>query len=447
MSILTDDAKAILLLTAYFGRSDSRAAKPLAPKEWGRFAEWLRQQSASPRELLGNGGAGLLDALSDRRFTRGRIESLLARGAAMGLALDKWQRAGLWVMTRSDADYPRALKSRLREASPPVLFGCGARELLASGGTAIVGSRNADDEALAMTRELAKTAVHEGVVVVSGGARGVDEAAMSAALDEGGSCVGVLADNLLRAVSSIRYRRALRDGQLVLVSPFQPEARFLAGNAMARNKYIYCLSDAAIVIATGHGSGGTWSGAIENVKKGWVPLFVRRGLSLEPGREALVESGARWLPENPVSMRALVIGAEQSRESNGPDAAGIPAGTEKARTEAEGCAGVPMMEPSAVGEPDHQRSERAAIGASEAPGEHGPQLAGYSFYRVFLAHLRSHRGRLVEARRLAEQLDLPKPLVDRWLKQALAEGVVVKKRRPIRFEVIESSRQQQTSLF
>ena len=33
----------------------------------------------------------------------------------MGLALEKWQRAGLWVMTRSDADYPVRLKKRLKQ--------------------------------------------------------------------------------------------------------------------------------------------------------------------------------------------------------------------------------------------------------------------------------------------------------------------------------------------
>jgi hypothetical protein len=66
---------------------------------------------------------------------------------------------------------------------------------------------------------------------------------------------------------------------LVLVSPFNPEAGFDVGNAMARNKYIYCLSDAAIVVATSKGSGGTWSGATENLKRNWAPLWVLNHLT------------------------------------------------------------------------------------------------------------------------------------------------------------------------
>ena len=37
------------------------------------------------------------------------------------------------------------------------------------------------------------------------------------------------------------------DNNLVLISPFYPDAGFNVGNAMQRNKYIYCLSDAAMV--------------------------------------------------------------------------------------------------------------------------------------------------------------------------------------------------------
>ncbi|HKF93184.1 MAG TPA: hypothetical protein VKB53_09820 [Gammaproteobacteria bacterium] len=34
----------------------------------------------------------------------------MERGAALGVAVEKWQRAGLWGMTRPELDYPRRFK-------------------------------------------------------------------------------------------------------------------------------------------------------------------------------------------------------------------------------------------------------------------------------------------------------------------------------------------------
>ena len=58
----------------------------------------------------------------------------------------------------------------------------------------------------------------EDIQVISGGAKGVDQEAMLAALGQGGTVVGILADNLGRATVSGKYRQAIRDGRLVLLS-------------------------------------------------------------------------------------------------------------------------------------------------------------------------------------------------------------------------------------
>ena len=46
------------------------------------------------------------------------------------------------------------------------------------------------------------------------------------ALERKGTAVGVLADRLLRTAPSVMYRRYLTAHNLVLVSPFNEEARF-----------------------------------------------------------------------------------------------------------------------------------------------------------------------------------------------------------------------------
>jgi len=177
-----------------------------------------------------------------------------------------------------------------------VLYGSGHRPLLGRGGVAIVGSRDVGDTDLAFTRQLAEQIALAGKSVVSGGARGVDETAMLAALEKEGTVIGVLANDLLKATLSRKYRRALQDHQLVLLSPFNPEARFNAGNAMARNKFIYCLADAAVVVHSGT-RGGTWTGALENLAGEWVPLWIKPSDDPEAGNRALVEKGGQWLDE------------------------------------------------------------------------------------------------------------------------------------------------------
>jgi predicted Rossmann fold nucleotide-binding protein DprA/Smf involved in DNA uptake len=302
-SLLT---QAILLMTVWFTKPGKDDPEPLSPTEWGRFAAWLKGQEKSPEALLtSKDPLDCLEGWLDPSITPDRIRHLLGRSAAMGLALEKWQRAGLWVMTRSDSDYPVRLKRHLKLDAPPVLFGCGNRRLLDQGGIAVVGSRTAGEKELAYTSRLSAWIAAQGRSVISGGARGIDEAAMLGALEKGGTAAGVLADSLLRAATSAKYRKGLMNNDLVLVSPFNPEAGFDADHAMRRNRYIYCLADAAIVVTTSKESGGTWNGALENLKHGWVPLWVRESADPDSGSAALVERGARWLPSGEPDVNAL----------------------------------------------------------------------------------------------------------------------------------------------
>jgi predicted Rossmann fold nucleotide-binding protein DprA/Smf involved in DNA uptake len=298
--------QAVLLLTVWLTKPAKDEPKPLTPTEWGRFAAWLKSQEKSPEMLLaGADPADCLQGWLDRTITPDRLRYLLGRSGALGLALERWQRAGLWVMTRSDADYPSRLKKRLTLEAPPVLFGCGSRQLLDQGGVAVVGSRAARPEDLDFTSRLGAEIAAQGFSVVSGGAAGVDETAMLGALAKEGTASGVLADNLLRAALSAKYRKGLMSKNLVLVSPFNPEAPFNVGNAMARNKYIYCLADAGVVVTTSKETGGTWTGAIENLKNGWVPLWVKENGDADSGNAALVQRGARWLPAS-IAVSSLV---------------------------------------------------------------------------------------------------------------------------------------------
>jgi len=274
--LVNDNLQATLLLCCYFNKNEVGKFKPLTPTEYGPFSRWMHENTFKPADLLQRKDEVLaLWKDPKNKLTKERIEALLSRGASMGFALDKWAKAGLWVMSRIDPDYPKLFKNKLGDLAPPVLFGAGNKALLNSRAVGFVGSRTIDPDDSDFTEEKAQLAVNQGYTVVSGGAKGVDKISMLSALNAGGQCIGVLADSLFRSSASKVYREHLANQKLVLVSPFYPEAGFNTGNAMARNKYIYILSKAVVVVKSDANKGGTWAGAKENLKKGWSVPLVR----------------------------------------------------------------------------------------------------------------------------------------------------------------------------
>lgn len=436
---INEQSQAVLLLTAWFSKPGKGEPKPLTPKEWGRFALWLKERSMAPEALLrGNDLDATLFGWSDKTVSVARIGTLLERAGALGIALEKWQRAGLWVMTRSDPDYPARLKRRLKTDAPPVLFGSGNRQLLNQGGIAVVGSRDANTEDLAFTTDLGGRIALQGRSVVSGGARGVDEAAMLGALERDGTVIGVLADSLLRASSSAKYRRALMDRNLVLVSPFNPEAGFDVGNAMGRNKYIYALSDAAVIVSATEGKGGTWTGAVEALKHAWVPLWVKPHPDPRSGNAVLVGTGARWL-EHRAAIATLVPGEDATQGSS------VAPATDSQSPEP----GSPPLAqaPQHIAEPPkpwstEEKSKPDPTATAPSIEATEPAVATASFYEHFLTRLAEEAGPgPVTAEVLQERLELHKSQLADWLKRGIADGRVEKLKNPVRYQMTKKQQQ------
>jgi len=293
--IMDENKQVILMLTTYFSAPKKGDPTSLTPLEYGRFALWLRENKYQPKDLFSQFDE-ILNKWKDKKnkITKERLSFLIGRGMAMGMALEKWHSAGIWVITRSDTEYPKRLKTHLGDSAPAVLFGIGSKRLLNAGGLSMVGSRNIDASDQEFTQCIARQAAMEGLNIVSGGARGVDETAMLASLEVDGTAIGILANDLLKAALSSKWRKHLRQNQLVLVSTYYPEASFNIGNAMGRNKYIYCLSDHALIVRSDEGKGGTWAGANENLKKNWIPIFVKEPSNAE-GNLALKKMGVRSL--------------------------------------------------------------------------------------------------------------------------------------------------------
>ena len=310
---LSPNAQAILLLTAPLLAGRSRASvSPLPLGDYNNLVRHLHDTEMQPADLLDSEGLRELDSAWSRLRTRRTLDDvrqLLERGFLLAQALERWSARAIWVVTRPDDDYPNRLRKRMRAKAPPVLYGCGDRDALDGGGLAVVGSRKVDGELLAYTERVGELAAEAEVSIVSGGARGVDQAAMRGSLEAGGHVIGILGNNLERAVLNRGNREPLMDGRLVLVSSFDPAVRFRGWQAMERNKQIYALADAALVVNSDHGHGGTWAGATEQlVKLRYVPVYVRSDGEPCRGLDELVVRGAdRWPePETPSGLRGIV---------------------------------------------------------------------------------------------------------------------------------------------
>ena len=336
---LTADSKAVLLLCSTLGlaRSDS-APKPLSRTEWNDLARTISASEITrPGGLFGVTTDGLQQQLGIDSSLAARVTTLLNRGGQLSIELARLYSLGIWAVTRADEGYPQQLKERLKGYAPPVLFAAGNPAHLRQRGVAIVGSRNVDDEGAAFAKQLGTRCAESGLTVFSGGARGVDRIGVESALAAGGTGVAVLADSLEETIRQREIRQRVIEGTHTVVTPFHPSAKFSVGAAMGRNKLIYALATWAVVVASDAGAGGTWAGASENLRAGWVPLFVRDAPAVPQGNRDLIADGghavtaadlgrdlASWFDERARQRQPMLV--RERAESYGPTGLFSPPG-------------------------------------------------------------------------------------------------------------------------
>jgi len=425
---LTPNTQAILLLTAPLIAERGEISRDLLSLgEYNRLALILRQKQKQPADLLAPDAQELIEGCA-QPFGRARLDALLGRGFLLSQAVERWNARAIWVISRADAKYPRRLKAKLKEDAPPLLYGCGDIALLEKGGLAVVGSRHVDDELVGFTENLGRLSAEANRNIVSGGAKGIDRAAMHGALMAGGDVAGVMADSLERAALARDNREPLMEGRLVLISPYDPAAGFNVGHAMQRNKLIYALADAALVVTSDFEKGGTWAGATEQLDRlHFVPVFVLNGANAGKGNSALLSRGGKPWP-NPRSgkefetaltaaVRSVAIELKQDklpltlREE--PSACGFAPVAEKTEAVAEKC-----QRPVADSKPSAEVELLTAV-------------------REILCR------ELAEPRteeEVASLLLITKPQAKAWLDRLTAEAVLerVTKPKPVRFRTAKN---------
>lgn len=279
-----DTIRAALLLTNRLVPLD---AKPLTAAEF-----WQLDERVDVGDLTHASPAQVCELAGVDRQEGMRLRSLLDATTALGFEQERLADAGVELVSALDERFPSRLRERLGTACPPFLLVAGSIEWLGRDALGVVGSRDADDAALAVARRSVQLAVERGWQVVSGLARGVDQAAMAAAHGAGGAVVGVPAEGIRRAARNAAVRSRVHAGELCLASPYPPDAPFGVGNAMGRNKVVYALSSVAFVTAAEAGRGGTWTGAKEALDRRFAPVATWTGPGAADGNVALVRCGA-----------------------------------------------------------------------------------------------------------------------------------------------------------
>jgi predicted Rossmann fold nucleotide-binding protein DprA/Smf involved in DNA uptake len=251
-------------------------------------------------------------------------------------------------------------------------------------------------------KELSLKATEEGLVVISGGAKGVDVISENTALNKGGRVVSIIADSLVKKIRRKEIRDKIINKQLLLLSANNPDISFSAASAMNRNKFVYALSVGAFVIASDYNKGGTWNGALENIRNDWVRTFVVNSEKYS-GNVELINKGATPLED----MNDYII-SEIIR---------IPINKEKQ---------IDLFTKSY--DIDSSKDSFAYLKEESS----GLQV-NYDLYSKVIESIEVCLNEPKTLNVLSEQLRVNKSQISIWLKRALEEGRIEKLTKPVRY--------------
>ena len=228
-----------------------------------RFGSGAEALAALPDLARRGGGKDLrIFPRNDAERERERVDKLGARYLVLGQGL-----------------YPSLLAAM--EDAPALLIAKGDLKLLDRPAVAMVGARNASAAACRFARGLAHDLGREGLVVVSGLARGIDAAAHDGAMDSGTiGCAAGGIDIFYPPENEARQRRMFDVGLVVSERPpgLEPRAR----DFPRRNRIIAGLSSGTVVVEAAPRSGS----------------LITARLAAEAGREVMA------VPGSPLDPRA-----------------------------------------------------------------------------------------------------------------------------------------------
>jgi DNA processing protein len=246
----------------------------------------IRSPSIGPvsyRHLMSRFGsaAAALDALPDLARRGGGAAPRVVPAAEAEREIAKVEKLGGRYLLLGQGLYPRLLTEL--DNAPPILTVKGDLNLLDKAAAAIVGARNASAAACRFSRGLAHDLGAEGIVVVSGLARGIDTAAHDGSI--AGGTIAVIAGGLDVAYPPENEERQRAIGERgLLIAEMPPGTEPRARHFPYRNRIIAGMALGTVVVEAAPRSGS----------------LITARLATEAGREVMA------VPGSPLDPRAQV---------------------------------------------------------------------------------------------------------------------------------------------
>jgi DNA processing protein len=286
----------------------------------------IRSDNVGPRTF-----ASLLRHFGDAASALERLPDLARRGGASGpgricseadaaAELAACERFGIDLVTPDEDHYPPRLATI--DDAPPLLGVRGTRETLTRPMIAIVGSRNASGAGLKFAGTLARDLGDAGFVVISGLARGIDQAAHCATVASG--TIAVLAgghDRIYPPEHTDLLTALLEHGTAISEMPLGHVPR--ARDFPRRNRLISGASLGVVIVEAAHRSGSliTARMAAEQGRE----VFAVPGSPIDPraaGTNDLIKQGATLVTEAadvinavaPIMERPIMFSAREDDE-------------------------------------------------------------------------------------------------------------------------------------
>jgi DNA processing protein len=233
----------------------------------------LLERFGRPDAILAAKGPALAEVrgVTPRLVRRLGDHRLLEAAAA---EVRRARRLSIRILLRDDPGFPGIL-FQLPDP-PPLIYMRGDLREADDPAVAVVGSRRATPYGLEMAGRLASEIAAAGVTVVSGLARGIDEAAHRGALEAGGRTLAFLGSGLDRIYprESARLAERISNAGAVL-SEFPLGTAPLAGNFPVRNRLISGVARGTLVVEAAPRSGS----------------LITARMALEQGRDVFAVPG------------------------------------------------------------------------------------------------------------------------------------------------------------